>query len=149
GDRLVFHPQVASTELLSRSAEHDVGLALEQGGTLNRAICTTNKLFLYLLSGLAAVATDVPGQRSILGDLPFATLYKPGDVEALAAQLASYQRDPFTLRRAKASALECARTRWNWEVESARLINVVRDTLDAPGRTAVAHRSGATEDGRR
>src|SRR2546430_1091023 len=54
-----FHPQVAPRDLLSRAAEHDVGLALEQGAVLNRRICTTNKLFLYLLAGVAAAGAKV------------------------------------------------------------------------------------------
>lgn len=129
-ERLHFHSQVPPTELLSRASEHDVGLALEQGGTLNRAICATNKMFFYLLAGVAIVGSDVPGQRAVLAEIdPGALLYPPGDYHALASRLEQWRTDPDALRRAKAAALHAARTRWNWELESAKLVAAVTRVL--------------------
>lgn len=131
GDRLIFHPQVAPTELLSRACEHDIGLALEQGQTVNRAICATNKMFFYLLAGLAIAATDVPGQKSILDSLTStARLYRAGDYHALAAHLEFWRTHREALDSAKASALEAARTKWNWELESTKLISAVDNVLN-------------------
>ena len=102
-DRLYFHPQVPPNELLARTAEHDVGLALEQGHTPNRSICVTNKAFYYPLAGLAVAATDVPGQRRVLdGHFDFSGLYMPGDAVGLARIL-----ERWTDR----SALEAAQTK--------------------------------------
>lgn len=129
-DRLYFHPQVTPGELLSRSVEHDVGLALEQGHTVNRAICASNKMFFYLLAGLAVAATDVPGQRAVFGSLPHAAaLYVPGDHRTLAQHLEYWRVNRDALRRAKAAALEAARVRWNWEAESAKLATRVDEVL--------------------
>lgn len=125
-DRLVFHPQVPPNELLSRACEHDVGLALEQGGTLNRAICASNKMFFYLLAGLAVAATNVAGQRIVLDELPQAArLYQPGDAASLAQCLEHWRRNPKSLAAAKAASLEAARAKWNWESESSKLVAVV------------------------
>src|SRR5206468_12402248 len=102
GERLFFHAQVSPAELLSRTAEHDVGLALEQGQTLNRAICTTNKLFFYMLAGIAVVATDVPGHSSILNQSPGAAVaYTPGDYRALASHLERWRMNRAALDGAK------------------------------------------------
>jgi glycosyltransferase involved in cell wall biosynthesis len=131
-DMLFFHAPVPPTELLSRAAEHDVGLALEQGHILNRAICTTNKLFFYLLAGLAVAATDVPGQRDVLSSCATAAaLYPPGDYKALARALESWRVDHVALKRAKSAALEAARVKWNWEIESQGLITRIRESLQA------------------
>jgi glycosyltransferase involved in cell wall biosynthesis len=130
GERLIFHPRVPPTELLSRAAEHDVGLALEQGETVNRTICASNKMFFYLLAGLAVAATDVPGQRSVLAPLALAAqLYRPGDYQALAAHLERWRANRDRLRSAKAAALEAARATWNWEFESAKLVSAVEQVI--------------------
>jgi len=127
---LYFHEKVPPDELLARAAEHDVGLALEQGHTPNRKICTTNKLFRYMLAGLAIAATDVPGQRTVLGDeSAFSGLYPPGDAEALAGILRQWT-DRNRLDAAQSAALRAARERWNWETESQKLIDTVNALFD-------------------
>lgn len=128
-DALHFHDKVPPGELLSRAAEHDVGLALEQGHTLNRRICTTNKLFRYMLAGLAIAATDVPGQRDVLGDaVSFSGLYPPGDADALAAVLETWTNRE-RLEAAQSASLAAARERWNWETESQKLVDTVSAVL--------------------
>jgi glycosyltransferase involved in cell wall biosynthesis len=128
-EQVYFHPQVPPDELLSRTAEHDVGLTLEHGKTPNRALCVTNKLFHYPLAGLAVAATDVPGQRRLLEEHPtFSGLYEPGDVEGLADVLRRWT-DREALEEAKSSALEMARSRWNWEREKEELVDQVSEVI--------------------
>jgi glycosyltransferase involved in cell wall biosynthesis len=128
-EELYFYPQVPPDELLSRTAEHDVGLALEQGHTPNRALCVTNKLFYYPLAGLPMAATDVPGQRRLLENHTyFSGLYEPGDVEGLATVLRRWI-DRKALNEAKSRALETAEEAWNWEQEQEKLIRSVREIL--------------------
>jgi len=130
-EQLHFHPQVPPDELLSRTAEHDVGLTLEHGKTPNRALCVTNKLFHYPLAGLAVAATDVPGQRRMLEDhAAFGGLYEPGNPEGLASVLRRW-RNCEALEEAKSRALETARTKWNWERESQKLVDQVIRVLDS------------------
>src|SRR5262249_27463430 len=47
-ERIYIHPTVPNAELLSRIAEHDVGLALETASIRSRDLTITNKLFQYL-----------------------------------------------------------------------------------------------------
>jgi glycosyltransferase involved in cell wall biosynthesis len=130
-DCVFFHPQVPPMELLSRAAEHDVGVALELDQTLSRSLSVTNKLFLYLLAALAVAATDVPGQRRILDSCPQAGfLYRPGDSQTLAARFEQWQREPHTLRASKDAALKAAQTTWNWERESQKLVHCVASVLE-------------------
>lgn len=140
--RVFFHASVPPHELLSRTAEHDVGMAVEQPVSRNRLQTCTNKVFLYMLAGLAVAATDTPGQRRILQSTPEACfLYPPGDFQALAIQLQRYVDQPRLLQSAKQAALAAARDRWNWERESERLLELVVDAF-AEGRgrrQAVAH----------
>jgi glycosyltransferase involved in cell wall biosynthesis len=134
-ERLYFHPPVSPMELLSRTAEHDVGLALEQGHPINYALTVTNKLFLFLLAGLAVAVTDMPGQRDVLATCSDAGfLYPAGDWRALAGRLERWLRCPEELRVCREAALTAARTRWNWERESQKLLESVAGALaKSPG----------------
>ena len=129
-ERVFFHEQTTPQELLSRSAEHDIGLALEQPVSRNRLLTVTNKLFFYLLAGLAVAATDTPGQRTVTDQLPGASFScLPGDHVALARGLQRWLDDPAELARARAAALEGARTRFCWEIEREHLIATVQRAL--------------------
>ncbi len=136
-ERLHFHPPVPPMELLSRTAEHDVGLALEQGHTLSNLLTVTNKLLVYLLAGLAIAATDVPGQQDVLANCPASgALYPRGNWRALASVLEGWQRCPERLRACREAALAAARTRWNWERESGLLLDSVAGALAGPPEAA-------------
>jgi glycosyltransferase involved in cell wall biosynthesis len=128
-DRVFLHPRVPPDELLSRTAEHDIGLALEQPVSRSRELSATNKLFFYLLAGLAVVATDLPGQRAILGQSDAGDLYRPGDDAALAQILTRLLDDRALLAARKEAALAAARGRWNWETEQRVLVGAVDRAL--------------------
>lgn len=122
-DSVWIHRRVPPTEILSRAAEHDVGLAVEQPDSMSRALTVTNKLFVYLLAGLAVAATDLPGQRYVMNACPAAGfLYTPGDYPALAGHLRQLMENPSRLQAAKQAALQAAKERWNWERESQALV---------------------------
>lgn len=125
-DRLFFHEPAPPEQLLSRAAEHDVGLCLEQPLTLNRDLCVTNKLFIHLLAGNAVIATATQGQREILQqETEAAFLYPPRDVEALARIMTALASNPVLLAHAKKAALLAAETQWNWEIEQVKLIDLI------------------------
>jgi glycosyltransferase involved in cell wall biosynthesis len=129
-DALYFHAPVCPKDLLSRSAEHDVGLALEPGARVCHRVTVSNKLFVYMTAGLAIVATDVPGQRAVLGDLgEDAFLYRSGGHGALAAHLEELRSNRGKLLAAKKASLAAARQRWNWEMESKKLLAAVERAL--------------------
>lgn len=130
-ERLFFHERVSPDELLSRAVEHDIGLAAEPFKDMNNGITVSNKICLYLLAGLAVAATDVPGQRLIMDSAPNAGyLYPVGDYTALAAILRGWIAQPESLQRSKAAALEAARSQWNWELESQKLVALIRHLLE-------------------
>lgn len=123
-DRVHFLDIVPPAELIARSAEHDVGLALEQPYTRNRDVCVTNKLFTYMLAGLAVAATDTAGQRSVLAGRDVgAFLYPPGDAASLARRLDELLANPERLAAAKRRARAAAEREFSWEADAARLVS--------------------------
>lgn len=116
GHRLRLHGFVPPGELLSRIAEHDIGLALEQSSPPNTDLTVSNKLFHYLLGGLAVIATRTTGQSEIAAAAPGAILTcAPNDALSLAAAIDALVSDPARLAQARAAALAAARERFCWE----------------------------------
>lgn len=131
--RLYVHDLVPPEELLSRIAEHDVGLALEAVDPPSRALTVTNKILHYLLGGLAVVATDTPGQREVAQAAPEAVhLCRAGEASSLASAIRHAVEDGERLRRAKAAALAAARERFCWEAQVPTLLRSVEAAL-SPG----------------
>jgi len=118
---LTVLPPGPPDEMTRLSMPFDIGLSLEQGGSLNNRLALGNKVLTYVLSGLALVMTDTPGQRPLaeeLGDK--ALVVRPGEVQALAEgfrRLASDRRHLLDCRRASWKA---ALTRWHWEHSEER-----------------------------
>lgn len=140
-DRVRHLDLVPPDELISRTAQHDVGLALEQPVSRNRKICVTNKLFTYLLAGIPFVATDTPGQRPVVDDLSeVARSYAPGDVDGFTGA-ASALLGATGLRE---QALRAARDRYCWDVEQSKFLGLVEDVLGtAAGNTCQENRESA------
>ncbi len=125
---IYFHPPVPPTELLSRTVEHDVGLAIDQPDNFNRLLTVANKFFFYLLAGLAIAVTDLPGQRYIMSTLCNAGfLYPPGDYKTLAEHLHRLIVEPMLLQSYKQAALVAVQERWNWERESIPLVKLINE----------------------
>ena len=132
GHGLYTHALVPPGDLLSRIAEHDVGLALESPTPPSRDLTVTNKLFHYLLGGLAVVATDTAGQSEIASCAPEAIgLCRASDAVSLAAALERLVASPDRLTRARQAALHVSRVRFCWEQQAAALHESVGQGLGA------------------
>ncbi len=128
--RLFLHPQVSPDELFQRTAEHDVGLALEPNDTLNRDLCISNKILLYPAAGLAVAASRTQGQAWVMQQAPeMGFLYAPGNAAALARGVQAWMDDPPHLQSAKEAARRAAKEKFCWERESSRFLRRVEDAL--------------------
>ena len=141
-EHVFIHETVSNDELLSRIAEHDIGLALELTDVPSRNPTVTNKLFQYLQAGLAVIATDTAGQREILSQCPeVGQLIPPGDPAALGAALISFIDNPNKLHTAKQNGTKSTEERYCWEKQEAVLIECVENAFSS-SLCNVANKSG-------
>lgn len=125
-DRVVVHDLVASEQAVRAAAEHDVGLVLTQPCCENHELAVPNKIYTYVLAGLAVGATATRGHHSVLSAMPgVAFEYQPGNPGALAGQLTAFAREPQRLRAARVEAFRLGQARFNWEIEQRRLVDLV------------------------
>ena len=121
-DRVFIHPTVPNGELLSRIAEHDIGLALEHSEISSRNLTVTNKLFQYFQGGLSVIATDTVGQREILSPRSeVGSLIPNGDSIALAQAVEELLCTSERLFSAKSASLEAAEKQFSWEDQEEKL----------------------------
>jgi glycosyltransferase involved in cell wall biosynthesis len=124
--RVFLHDLVGNDELISRISEHDLGFAGEIPYCQNKDLTVSNKIFHYLLGGLAILASDTRGQRELLEQAPAAgVLYPPGEPQRLADAINSFLVSPEKLTATKAAAAQAAGERFAWEREAAKLVDSV------------------------
>ena len=129
---MYIHETVANTELLSRIAEHDIGLALEVPYCLNKKHTISNKLFQYLQAGLAVIATDTPGQREILSQYPnIGSLIPSENPQVLAIAIEDLLINPQKLTQTKTAALDVAQNHLCWEKQTQRLRSLIEKSLES------------------
>ena len=129
--KVFVHAIVPNEELPDRIAEHDIGFAGETAVIRSRDLTATNKIFQYLQSGLAVVASDTAGQREVAALACDAVAIYPGDVVAsLRGQLARLISDALSLERAKAKARQVSADLLNWEKEQPRFLASIQRGLE-------------------
>jgi len=127
GDRLHVLPAVPPDELLDWITTADVAVVAIQPDTLNHRLSTPNKLFEAIAAGVPVVASDFAGIREIVADPtgPLGVLVDPTDPAAIAAAIRQLVSAPPAERAAlRARCLAAAHERWNWETESAKLVEL-------------------------
>ncbi|HYL40550.1 MAG TPA: glycosyltransferase, partial [Candidatus Binatus sp.] len=119
-------PAVTPDELLAWIAPADVAVLAIQPNTQNHRLSTPNKLFEAIAAGVPVVASDFPAIRPIVADDPggpLGVLVDPTDVGAVAGAIRGLLDLPPSERATlRARCFAAARERWNWEIESARLV---------------------------
>lgn len=121
--RVHVHPTVPAAELLSRIAEHDIGLALEPTAVLSTDLTVSNKLFQYMLGGLAIIATRTRGQAEVFAQAPeIGAMISPDSAEELAQAIDQFAGDTEALRHAQHASLEAARTQFCWEKQAEAVV---------------------------
>ena len=119
--KLVLHEPSASAGMIDACRPFDIGLSLETGAIPNTRVLLSNKVFTYLLAGLATIYSDTPAQHAFcdgLGDgQPICAL---DDTAALAKILKTWDADRASLLAAQRDAWQWAKRRWHWEHEDER-----------------------------
>jgi glycosyltransferase involved in cell wall biosynthesis len=139
-ERVEFAAPVPMTELVKAAAEADVGVAPFLPVCLNTRFCLPNKLFEYMMAGLAIVGSDLPEMRRIIVGHELGGVFNPEHPREIARVLNDVLADDARLARAQSHALYWAKTRYNWEVESQNLLAVYGSAFSGQSPPANGHR---------
>jgi glycosyltransferase involved in cell wall biosynthesis len=143
-DRVFFHGLVPPSEAVRVASAHDIGLNLMPRGCVNHDLAAPNKLFTYAMAGLAIGSTATRGAAAVLKTMAGSSLqYTPGNHAELALRINELAAEPGRLHAMRTEAFQLAQTRFNWDVEQRRIVDLVAG-LERPLTTAVAWRPAQT-----
>jgi glycogen synthase len=106
---------VEPDELVESGAAFHVGLVINRPVTRNDELVLPNKLFEYLMAGLAVVVPRLPGLAPLVEGEGIGLTYEPGRPELLGTALTELARDGERLARMRAKARRLALERFNAE----------------------------------
>jgi glycosyltransferase involved in cell wall biosynthesis len=132
GGRLHVLAAVDPSVLLDWVASADVSAVLNQPTNLNQLFSTPNKLFESIAAGTPVVSADTPDRRAIvLGDGgPFGELCDPVDPGSIARGIRRILDLPTEeAARLRRRCYEAGQRRYNWEHESATLLDLYSDLM--------------------
>lgn len=128
--QLTFIDPVSENEIAELASLHHIGLASEFVHNQNRDLCLTNKLFMYLFSGNAIVATNTSAQKYFLEDNPgIGSLYEQEDAIALSRVLKNYIENPELLDNHRNNSLQLGKEKCNWNVEQKLFLQNIEQVL--------------------
>jgi glycosyltransferase involved in cell wall biosynthesis len=121
---------VPPTQLLSWSASADIMVMAVQPRSENHRYMTPQKLWEALAAGVPVVAADLPGFRSVVGEVGCGELVDPTSPTAIAAGIRRLlDLGPEGLRAVGDRGLAAAHDRYNWEVQAEVLEAIYADLL--------------------
>lgn len=124
-------------DMVRLAAHADLGLSTEESHPLNRDLCLTNKIFVYLLAGIPQLLSTTAAQSALAPDLGAAALLadlrRPAEA---AGRLDAFLADPAGVARARRQAWDLGRERYNWDREKDAFVRAVGTLLGPPGHVA-------------
>lgn len=131
GHKLFFHNLVTHHELISRIAEHDIGLALEENKPDSRNLTITNKILQYLLAGIAVIASDTEGQKEVgqYANKAIST-FRNKNIDELSFKITTLVSNKAALKEAKDQALKVAKEYYSWEKQESLLLKWIKETME-------------------
>jgi glycogen synthase len=112
---------VPPERLVAALAGHDVGVIFNRPRSGHYDVALPNRLFEYMMAGLAVVAPRLPAVTEIVEGEGVGVTYEPGSPAALGTALAELAADRERVAALGRRARERALDRYNAEVESAQL----------------------------
>ena len=131
GGRVHVLDPVPPDEVVQWVASADVEAVPFRLTPRNHYLSTPNKLFEALTAGVPVVMSNAPGVREVIvsdPDGPLGELCDPTDAADIARGiLAILSLSPESRADLSERCRRAARERWNWETESARLVELYAD----------------------
>jgi hypothetical protein len=128
-----FLPPGPPGEMARLASVADLGLSVEESSPLNRDICLTNKIFVYLLAGIPQLLSGTSAQTRLSAELGEASIVcDAAGAAAVAAQIDGLLSDPARIARARSRAWSLAHGPFCWDNEKVPFVNAVRTALRVP-----------------
>jgi glycosyltransferase involved in cell wall biosynthesis len=96
----------------------------------NHVEAQPNKLFEYMAAGIPIIASDFPLWRQIVADLPCGRCVNPESPTEIAQAVQFVLEHPAVAQQWAANGRAAIRTRFNWQSEERKLLEIYRGILN-------------------
>jgi glycosyltransferase involved in cell wall biosynthesis len=134
-DRVRLLPPVPMTELIRRAASFDIGLFALPGTSLHNRFALPNKLFEYIMAGLALCVSNLPEMAQLVTRYHVGITFDAAAPEALAAAINAL--DKISIDDYKRASLIASRTLC-WEREGELLVSAYEAVREPVGASVPA-----------
>jgi glycosyltransferase involved in cell wall biosynthesis len=107
-------PTVPPNMVVESLRDYDIGIVPYKPSSLNNMLATPNKLFEYMMAGLAVAASDLPEIKKIIVYDRVGELFDPEDPRDIARCINHMALDLKRLQTMKCNALRAAHDKYNW-----------------------------------
>jgi len=124
--RVEFLPPLEVQDLVSGATPFDIGLLPFVNACLNTNFAFPNKLFEYMMAGLALAANDLVDLKRVITEHEMGIVFNVNDPNQVAEQLNALIRDTDRLDGMRYNAWRAAKEIYNWEnssLEMAKLLD--------------------------
>ncbi len=125
-DRVFVKDAVSPNQLLAYTASADIGLQLLDNSGVNHYSTISNKLFEYIMAGLAIIASDFPEIRNIVVNNELGLVVDPDDGDAIKKAIKSLITNTTFLKQCKFNSRKI-RSKYTWENEEIILRQIERN----------------------
>jgi len=123
-EKVKFIDAVPYEELLDYTMSADLGVHPVQNTCLSYYYSAPNKLFEYLMAGLPVAVSNFPDMRRIVENEGVGETFDPEDPKDIARVINNILNDEKKYNRRRRNALKIAKERYNWEMESEKLLKI-------------------------
>jgi glycosyltransferase involved in cell wall biosynthesis len=126
--RVSVEPWLPFREAYERVLRADIGLVLFQPGVQNHVLALPHKMFDYMLAGLPVIAPRFAIEvAEIVKDADCGILVDSSDPDEIASAFDRLVMDADERRRLGQNGRTAVLTRYNWEREAEKLVEMYRD----------------------
>ena len=125
-DRVRLVPPVPMTSLVAEAREFDIGFFALPGHSRHNEFALPNKVFEYLMAGLALCVSDLPEMARLVDEHQLGVLIPSLDPAVIAEAINRLNREQIDAFKHNALA---AAEELCWEQESKRMVNAYRNLL--------------------
>lgn len=121
--RVTFLPPVRTEDVVDTASGYDIGLVLYRSVNLNNLYAAPNKLFEYMMAGLAIAGSDLPLIREVIESEQVGVTFDSDSPQDIADKILHLASDIPQLNLMKERARSAGR-KYTWQIESAKLLNL-------------------------
>ena len=123
-DRVAFVPQAPQKDLVGFMADADVGVVPSRG-EMSLGYGCPGKMFIYMAAGLPLVVSDCPDTRNVVKTYGLGEVFQPRDVADLSRALNALIASADYRNQCAQNALRCHEKIFCWELQSAKLAQII------------------------